>query len=406
MKIKPPYYPIIYVRGFAATRSEIEATVATPYMGFNLGATKIRQNHEGKILRWIFQSPLIRLMDDEGYRDAYRAGGSLIEADHTTESVPDDGELADPRTVWIFRYYDQASETLGTGEREPIEKFAADLRKFILDIRRKTCGDQKELLDAFKVHLVAHSMGGLICRSYLQRICRHGTGDRKRDKALELDTRPADPLVDKVFTYATPHNGIDFTGLNVPDLGPLSVFHTRNFNRDVMAKYLGITGDSDNVNTLDGAFPPDRFFCLVGTNYEDYEAFYGLSKRATGPMSDGLVMIENATVRDAPRAFVHRSHSGDYGVVNSEEGYQNLRRFLFGDVRVDALLEVGELTLPKALQKIRDEDAGKPKRKRRTIRGSYHIDTSARVRGAGYYLHERRADQASALFMEYDDLVK
>lgn len=33
-------YPIIYVRGYAMTQSEIEATVATPYMGFNLGATK------------------------------------------------------------------------------------------------------------------------------------------------------------------------------------------------------------------------------------------------------------------------------------------------------------------------------------------------------------------------------
>ena len=47
MTIKPPYYPIIYVRGYAATMSEIEDTVATPYMGFNLGATKVRQNYEG-----------------------------------------------------------------------------------------------------------------------------------------------------------------------------------------------------------------------------------------------------------------------------------------------------------------------------------------------------------------------
>lgn len=35
-----PYHPIIYVRGFAATRSEIEETVADPYMGFNIGSTK------------------------------------------------------------------------------------------------------------------------------------------------------------------------------------------------------------------------------------------------------------------------------------------------------------------------------------------------------------------------------
>ena len=41
MKITPPFYPIIYVRGYAATMSEIEQTSATPYMGFNLGSTKI-----------------------------------------------------------------------------------------------------------------------------------------------------------------------------------------------------------------------------------------------------------------------------------------------------------------------------------------------------------------------------
>jgi hypothetical protein len=46
------------------------------------------------------------------------------------------------------------------------------------------------------------------------------------------------------------------------------------------------------------------------------------------------VQIDNAYVPNAHRAFVHRSHSGRYGMVNSEEGYQNLRRFLFGDLEV------------------------------------------------------------------------
>ena len=36
-----PYHPIIYVRGFAATQGEIEETVADPYMGFNIGSTKV-----------------------------------------------------------------------------------------------------------------------------------------------------------------------------------------------------------------------------------------------------------------------------------------------------------------------------------------------------------------------------
>ena len=57
-----------------------------------------------------------------------------------------------------------------------------------------------------------------------------------------------------------------------------------------------------------------------------------------GPQTDGLVHIDNAYVRGAHRAYVHRSHSGPYGEVNSEEGYQNLRRFLFGRWAVSAAL--------------------------------------------------------------------
>ena len=37
--ITAPFYPIIYVRGYAMTQGEIDDTVSTPYMGFNVGAT-------------------------------------------------------------------------------------------------------------------------------------------------------------------------------------------------------------------------------------------------------------------------------------------------------------------------------------------------------------------------------
>jgi len=68
-----------------------------------------------------------------------------------------------------------------------------------------------------------------------------------------------------------------------------------------------------------------------------------------GPQSDGLVQIDNAYVRGAHRAYIHRSHSGRYGMVDSEEGYQNLQRFLFGDFKITAFLanfdlEFGEST--------------------------------------------------------------
>ena len=63
-------HPIIYVRGYAGTQGEVEDTVATPYMGFNLGATKLRQSYTGEVLSNVFESPLIRLMKDYGYVDA------------------------------------------------------------------------------------------------------------------------------------------------------------------------------------------------------------------------------------------------------------------------------------------------------------------------------------------------
>lgn len=266
--VTPPYYPIIYVRGYAATIGEIEDTVGTPYMGFNLGSTKIRQGYaDDKPVRFIFESPLIRLMKDETYICAYRDG-----------DFANAGQRVDSRSVWIFRYYEKDSESFGDGERDTIVSYAQDLRDFIFRVREQVCqGDQAELAK-FKVYLVAHSMGGLICRTYLQNVAR-GTKH----------------YVDKVFTYATPHGGIEMRGLNAPDLGGLDKIHVRNFSLDYMRKYLGLSNGAP-VTSLDGAFSPNSFFCFVGTNYKDYDAFFGLSKRGTGPTSDGLVMMKNAVV--------------------------------------------------------------------------------------------------------------
>ena len=190
--------------------AEIEETVATPYMGFNVGSTKIRQNFEDDIVRFVFESPLIRLMKDEGYVDAYRGG------DYVPENEP-----VSPKSIWIFRYYEKDSETFGDGKKDQIEGFAEDLGRFILRVKNQVCMTDNGDSDKFKVYLVAHSMGGLICRCYLQNISRGNTH-----------------YVDKVFTYATPHNGIDIKGHNAPNLGSLDRLHLYNFNRDHMRRYL------------------------------------------------------------------------------------------------------------------------------------------------------------------------
>jgi hypothetical protein len=196
-----------------------------------------------------------------------------------------------------------------------------------------------------------------------------------------------------VFTYATPHGGIDLKMFgNVPDF--LQLNNSENFNEKRMRKYLKISSKQVPVHSLDGKYSAKRFFSLVGTNYRDYN----LAKWAVGPMSDGLVQIKNAYVDGSPRAFVHRSHSGHYGIVNSEEGYQNLRRFFFGNVRIDVFLDIKEITLPEKVQ--RKKDKGKH------VQAPYHAEVIGRVRGARWDLHRRTISEESAVFIDYDERVR
>ncbi|MFN2361520.1 MAG: esterase/lipase family protein [Marinobacter sp.] len=363
-------YPIIYVRGYAMTPGEVADAVDKPHMGFNLGATRARQSWDGKVRKQIFESPLVRLMKDYGYTDAFSEGAEL------------DRPIG-LKTVVIYRYYDQADKEFGDGDALSIMAAARRLGKLVENVRKNLVDNQIVSDSEFRVHLVAHSMGGLIVRCLLQNESVASAGVRAS--------------VARVFTYATPHNGIEMVGLNVPAF--LSFWDINNFNRKVMAQYLGISDASRHVNSLEGKFDPDNFFCLVGTNHRDYEAAGGLSRRLAGEMSDGLVAIANATVKRAPRAFVYRSHSGPYGIVNSEEGYQNLVRFLFGDVRVDGILEVEELPLPKKVQEARE--AGKQ------IRASYYFESVVSPRGAGdYRLTERRRETFSAVLRKFDEMFR
>ena len=372
-----PHYPIVYIRGYAGSQSEVEDTVADPYMGFNLGATKTRQDWTQQIQKYVFESPLIRLMKDHGYSDVYRNGATIP----ASETPP-------AKSIWIYRYYEPVSADLGAGERPEMEDYARGLHAFIEQIRDRMCGpadasgtDVQAARDAFKVYLVAHSMGGLVARCYLQHIA----------PALGVT-----PPVDKVFTYATPHGGIDVRVVgNVPSF--LRINNTENFNETRMRAYLKIEDKDTPVTSLNGAFDARRFFSLVGTNHRDYTAAAGLSRRLVGPMSDGLVQIKNAAVHRSPRAFVHRAHSGHYGIVNSEEGYQNLRRFLFGDVRVDGLLEIDEILLPHKVRRAKEDG--------KEIRASYYVEVIVTVRGSFYHLHRRTVNEESAFFCDYRKYV-
>lgn len=394
-------HPIIYVRGYAMRESEIEATVSDPYEGFNIGSSKLRQLWDESIKKYFFESPLVRLMKTKefNYRDVYFEGMDCVTQPGSLSAAI--GPVA-YRSVVIYRYYEPSSADLGTGQKPDMQRFATGLGQLILDLRSRiypkgaetviTSEEKKQgklPYDEFRVYLVAHSMGGLVCRAFLQN--------------PTIGNSQARSLVDKVFTYATPHNGIDlrFIG-NVPNW--LSFDSINTFNREEIANLLGLTKqqrDGDNVDIVTN-FDPRRIFNLVGTDPGDYKVAKGLSSWAVGEASDGLVRISNATTRgwdgntfiQSPQAFVHRSHSGYFGIVNSEEGYENLVRFLFGDMRADGYLDIDELTLPPAVKNEYD--------KKKRVRASYLFEVTVSVRGKLWQLHRRTAEENSAIFRKFD----
>ncbi|HVF03703.1 MAG TPA: alpha/beta fold hydrolase [Frankiaceae bacterium] len=359
-------WPVIYLRGYAGNQKGVEQTVDDPFYGFNAGSTHVRVGPRGTATFFAFEGAVIRLFTDHEYRDAYDTG---------VQRLDPGGDRPPMASIWIHRYYDATSETFdrpSEPRRWGIEEAAADLARLIDDVLAAT--------GAPKVYLVGHSTGGLIIRSLLQ---RH----------YPMAGRAGADVVAKVFTYGTPHAGIHFRDPIGPPLEWLrDQFGWNNmpdFGRERMYRYL--TPDAEQQDevpddfeprSLAGAFPAERVFCLVGTDAADY----GAPKHAVGPRSDGLVQIESAYVKDAPRAYVHRAHSGRYGIVNSESGYANLERFFFGDVRVNLSLDgLSAIAEPAP----RDAEV------------YHHLDVTVSLRALPVVLHEQSGDHYCPVPLEW-----
>ncbi|WP_255482351.1 triacylglycerol lipase [Pseudarthrobacter sp. NBSH8] len=358
--------PVIYVRGFAGSGSAINSAVDDPFYGFSQGSVHVRADSNGRAKFHQFESPMLRLVTDHKYEVP-------VHGDQWAFLNSVEAGTVNSASVWIHRFYDGSADSFSEEpESFSFENAARSLFNLIKLVLEKT--------GAPKVFLVAHSMGGLICRSLLQRVIPEALVD----VGGEIDPAAGNRYVARVFTYATPHGGIRFAigfGIFERIRDATGIQGTDVFGPDRMYDYLtpaalrlARTRDDFKPTELpDDGFPVDELFCLVGSNPEDYDVAFGLSSKAVGARSDGLVQIDNAAVRGAPLAVVHRSHSGRYGIVNSEEGYQNLQRFLFGDLKIQVELvgfTVGRAAPPEV---------------------EFQLDVGLAIRGLPVLVHEQSA---------------
>ena len=376
----PSYYPVVYIRGYARSAANVEEAFNLPYYGFNLGSTQYRQGLSAEPEMHIFESPVVRLMKDHGYTDAF---GDFTDpqGNPMEKTVP---KAIWRQTLWIFRYYDLETEMFG-GDRPTFPLYAARLLVFLNKVRL-ACGNPA----GFRVNLVAHSMGGLISRCYLQgsgaKVFKDAVTEVKKEGAKEEHLKTV--TVNKLFTYGTPHGGIAFRQTLAPVNWVREItgaFREDQFTPAYMRTYLGLAGNKDpRTYKPAGKHAPalDRTFSLVGTNAMDYTV--AGAQATVGAKSDGLVLTEKAHIHGGPRAYVDRAHSGPLGIVNSEEGYQNLQRFLFGNWRFQVRLRFGSVR----------EDAPSANKNEKLTHLS--VDVAVALRGYAGYLDSRREQNMTA----------
>ncbi|MGH7518287.1 MAG: esterase/lipase family protein [Gemmatimonadales bacterium] len=372
-RIQPPYYPIVYVRGYAMRAAEREETFYDTYYGFSATSVEKRQAPPGTWFKAdVFEGQFIRFMKSHGYRDEVNLG-------------LEDGSGNPSRAIWICRFYD---EDYLTERLRSIEQHAADLDRLLTtDIpqRLEACGvDLGPERGDYKVILLAHSMGGLVCRTLIQNILPGRGEDPKR-------------WIYRLVTMGTPHRGIDLG--RIPDfledfvVSSLNPFDANIFKQERMREYLKLVPEYD-LHSLGSegdplSFPVKRCLCIIGSDHTAYRVALGLVKEATGNFSDGLVRQDRAylVAGQAPpagqtypperRAFwanVHRAHSGFRGIVNSYESYENIQRFLFGDTMAEIALE--GITLQSELD----------------ARQFYDFEFLFSIRNTGTYLHRVQQD--------------
>ena len=388
-QIEPPYYPIVYVRGYAMRADEREETFYDTYYGF--AATSVEKRQAPPPKYWeadMFEGQLIRFMKlrNYAYADAVNRG----------ESIP---PSAPPRSLWVCRFYDR---DYFEDKIRSIEDHARELRDLVcteIPTRLKAAGvDLGPMNENYKVILIAHSMGGLVCRTFIQNILPYEDGEDPKK------------WIHRFVTMGTPHRGIELS--LIPDFiqraiaENLNPFDSNIFSAGRMRKYLKLEDDYA-VHSLGDeksprAFPIKRCLCLIGSDHRSY----GAVRYATGNFSDGLVKQSNAYAVSGPDpgegkeygdehtayyANVHRAHSGRRGIVNSYESFENIQRFLFGDIKIRISLDNIKVLTPVE----------------NGVDAFYDFEFLFSIRRSNAFLHRRQQDPCeNALRFKHEQLPK
>jgi hypothetical protein len=386
-QIKAPHYPIVYVRGYARTNTEREEVFNDTYYGFAATSVEKRQGEPNKekntyLQADVFEGQLIRFMKLKSY--AY--------ADAMNQGLADFHDNP-ARSIWISRFYDQ---DYINGRMRSIVDHATELYDLIINKipqRLLESGVAKASIEKdYKVILIAHSMGGLVCRTLIQNIF---SASNQKSSILPAASLSARNLIHRLVTIASPHRGINMG--NVPDwledeLVSLISPDSNIFQESNMRKYLkldGTAGEQYEVHSLgDTDYPIKRCFCLIGSDYRSYIA----ARHLTGSFSDGLVRQDNAYIVKGKKpgsinnyppeqvcyyANVHRAHSGYRGIVNSYESFENIQRFLFGNIKTELFLQDFRI---------------KTKAPENNVKTFYDIDFQLSIRGTSVYLHRREQE--------------
>lgn len=324
--------PLILLRGWGGLTLSDEQE--SPYYGFNDGTVYPQKLGEN----YIYEGLILKLLkSDFRYQDAtnviryYSGVHQEVEASddlsqwRRPETLPEarwetlkshfrgfvrvDPTVAldyldCPATIWVYRYYDFGSRDL---------KLYAEKLKDVIAIVKAVTG-------APMVNLLAHSMGGLVARWLIQNV--YAAGD-------------AEEHINKLVTLGTPHGGIAFQ-----KLASLRLMELEHFNRE----YLDETMQGDTITN----FNPERCLCIIGTDHRAYGARVAAWLNSLGDWwgsrgSDGLVKQENAAIKGAYRAYVHKPHGGRDSLVTAREAFEIGTRFLFGDVRLTLSLLKGQV---------------------------------------------------------------